>query len=106
MKKLKIPDYHWTMSKGLTKEARKEMHTGDIWINAAVCVKCKDYVRSMNRHDFKYCKCGSIAVDGGSHYIRRLGKPEDMIQCIEMFEENSYVELNPVLHSEVSPKDA
>lgn len=88
--KRKIPDYHWTMRKGMTKEEREKANTGDIWINAAVCLLCKDYVRSLNRHDFRRCKCGAMAVDGGSHYIRRMGDPSNIIECIEMFEENKY----------------
>ena len=85
----KVPDYHWKYSKGLTKEQRKELNMGDIWINAAVCLKCKDYIRSLNVHDYRSCKCGAIAVDGGSWYCKRAGKSEDMINVIEMFEEEN-----------------
>lgn len=41
--------------------------------NAAVCKKCGDQVWSAHRHDFRQCKCGSIAVDGGLDYLRRVG---------------------------------
>lgn len=90
MKKQFVPDYHWTLSKGTPKAKREELHTGDVWINAAVCLKCKDYVRSLNRHDFRRCKCGAITVDGGSFYCKRVGNPEDMINIIENFEEDVY----------------
>jgi len=30
-------------------------------------------------HDFVTCTCGAVSVDGGHHYIRRLGNKEDII---------------------------
>src|SRR5574337_866627 len=30
------------------------------------CKKCDDVIQSMHRHDFRWCKCGAIAIDGGS----------------------------------------
>ena len=39
--------------------------------NAAECRKCGDVIESTHRHDFKFCKCGEIFVDGGRDYIRR-----------------------------------
>lgn len=41
--------------------------------NMAKCRKCNDIIESKHRHDFKFCKCGAIAVDGGTAYIRRAG---------------------------------
>ena len=41
--------------------------------NAAKCLKCNDEIESVHVYDFKYCKCGSIFVDGGKDYIRRGG---------------------------------
>ena len=41
--------------------------------NALICGKCGDYIFSAHRHDFKYCKCGAVAVDGGMEYLRRVG---------------------------------
>lgn len=85
-----VPDYQWTLSKGTPKDKRKKLNVGDVWINAAVCLKCKDYIRSLNVHDFRSCKCGAISVDGGSYYCKRVGNPEDIINIIEMFEEDVY----------------
>ena len=45
--------------------------------NQIRCNKCGDEPYSANRHDFKYCKCGAVAVDGGMDYLRRIGNPED-----------------------------
>lgn len=44
--------------------------------NAATCLSCGDYIFSRHRHDFVHCTCGSIAVDGGQEYLRRIGDPE------------------------------
>jgi hypothetical protein len=44
--------------------------------NAATCLSCGDYIFSRHRHDFVQCTCGSIAVDGGQEYLRRVGDPE------------------------------
>lgn len=88
MKEHFTPDYHWTMCKGTSKEKRNELGTGDIWINAALCLKCKTYVRSLNRHCYRTCKCGAVGVDGGSHYLRRMGNPEDYVNIVEEFEKN------------------
>ena len=44
-----------------------------IIVNQVHCHKCDDKPFSANRHDFKYCKCGNIAVDGGQEYLRRVG---------------------------------
>lgn len=83
--KRKTTDYHYTMTKWSSKAQREKWNTGDIWINGAICLHCKDFIRSMNRHDFKYCSCKKVAVDGGSWYTRRVWEPTDYIDVIEMF---------------------
>lgn len=71
------------VTRSSTTEQRRKFDIGDVYINAAVCLKCKDYIRSKNRHDFVFCSCGSIAVDGGSWYCRRAG---DMSNCVDVIE--------------------
>lgn len=41
------------------------------------CRKCEDIISSSHRHDFKYCKCGEIFVDGGDDYLRVGAKDLD-----------------------------
>lgn len=36
------------------------------------CKHCGDIIQSMHRHDFKYCSCKTIAVDGGSAYLKMM----------------------------------
>lgn len=51
--------------------------------NRAKCKICRDIIESLHRHDFIYCKCKSIFVDGGKDYLRRGGDPEDIIELSE-----------------------
>ena len=48
--------------------------------NQVRCNKCGDEPYSAHRHDFKYCKCGSVAVDGGMSYLRRMGDLSDVTE--------------------------
>ena len=41
--------------------------------NKARCRKCRQIIESKHVHDFVYCKCQSIAVDGGKDYLKRMG---------------------------------
>lgn len=42
-----------------------------IKINKVQCPKCKDVIASEHRHDFVWCRCGNVAIDGGKDYIKR-----------------------------------
>ena len=42
-----------------------------IKINKIRCKRCGDIIESKTAHDFKFCKCGAVAVDGGKEYLRR-----------------------------------
>jgi hypothetical protein len=53
-------------------------------INKIQCRKCNDIIESTHRHDFKFCKCKSVFVDGGRDYIRRGGDPNDMIDLSDI----------------------
>lgn len=48
-----------------------------IIVNKIRCKKCNEVIESTHRHDFKFCKCGAVAVDGGRDYLRRCGFRED-----------------------------
>ena len=48
-----------------------------ILVNKIRCNKCGDVIESKSVHDFNFCKCESVAVDGGHDYLRRLGELED-----------------------------
>lgn len=42
-----------------------------IIVNQVRCLLCGDDPQSVHVHDFKYCKCNNVAVDGGTHYLKR-----------------------------------
>ena len=39
--------------------------------NAIKCNHCGDVIESKYTHDFKWCSCKTVAVDGGLSYARR-----------------------------------
>ena len=41
--------------------------------NRAKCKLCGDVIESKFRHDFVWCKCKAIFIDGGNDYHRRGG---------------------------------
>ena len=54
--------------------------------NAVQCRICDDVIESTYGHDFKWCSCRAVAVDGGPFYLRRCGHQEDMIELSERAE--------------------
>lgn len=78
-------DYHDFCTINMPKSERVKLYIGDIYDNSATCRKCGDKVRSKNKHHMQYCKCGAIAVDGGSHYLKRAGQLGDVIENFVLF---------------------
>jgi hypothetical protein len=39
-------------------------------VYAIQCFKCEEIIYSRAQHDFHYCHCGSVAIDGGLEYTR------------------------------------
>lgn len=37
-------------------------------VNAIHCLDCGDTPESKHRHDFRWCRCGKVFVDGGRDY--------------------------------------
>ncbi len=57
--------------------------------NSIQCNHCKDIIESKNRHDFKWCKCKTVAVDGGKGpgaYLKRsyTNSEKDFIELSEI----------------------
>ena len=65
--------------------------------NELECKKCGDIIYSAYRHDFKYCKCGSVAVDGGMDYARRVGNVRDSIERSMYIEEDALQDCNDAI---------
>ena len=49
--------------------------------NKAQCLRCGDIIESTHIHDFRWCSCGSLSVDGGKSYLKRSGNPSE---CIDL----------------------
>lgn len=56
--------------------------------NAAKCLLCGDVIESTHRHDFKWCCCRNLAVDGGLDYCKRLIKDEEAFEDLSEMEES------------------
>lgn len=41
-------------------------------VNKIKCLFCNDIIESKTVHDYKRCKCGKVAVDGGTEYLKRM----------------------------------
>ena len=67
----------------------KTIRTREVVVtNKAQCRQCGDIIESIHRHDFKWCKCGAIAVDGGKSYLKRAAKDlGDIIELSETYDE-------------------
>jgi len=46
-------------------------------VYAIRCNKCHDIIYSRAVHDFHYCSCETVAIDGGFDYTRVLGNQSD-----------------------------
>lgn len=57
------------------KYPHKTLYKAPYPLNRALCKICGSVIESMYRHDFVYCSCTAIAVDGGNDYARRVGNP-------------------------------
>jgi hypothetical protein len=63
-----------------------------IKVNKIRCTHCGDVIESTSVHDFKWCKCHRVFVDGGHDYLRRgfTDSPddyEDLSVCEEVTED-------------------
>ena len=71
-----------------------------VFTNKIQCKHCGDIIESAYTHDFKWCSCGMVAVDGGRSYLRRCfhGKSpeEDYIELsdYEEMESDNALDLN------------
>lgn len=39
--------------------------------------KCGDIIESKSTNDYKRCSCGTVAVDGGKDYLKRICTEEE-----------------------------
>ena len=51
--------------------------------NRIKCTKCGEIIESFHQHDFKWCKCRTVFVDGGAAYWRCGGNLECIIRIYD-----------------------
>ena len=56
--------------------------------NKIRCKLCGDIIESVHRHDFVWCSCGAVFVDGGKEYVRCGGKELDNIEFLTEYEDD------------------
>lgn len=71
--------------------------------NKILCNHCNDIIESKSVHDFKWCRCGKVAVDGGQEYHKRCGNEGDWSEWDE--KDQTFVSLNGIrISKHVVPK--
>ena len=53
-------------------------------VYAVKCPECGDIIYSRATHDFHYCSCGNVFIDGGFEYTRIGAKDLDALQRLEI----------------------
>ena len=56
--------------------------------NEIACKLCGNIIESTHRHDFKYCLCGEVFVDGGLDYLRRGANWNDNIMELSDYDDD------------------
>lgn len=60
--------------------------------NVIRCTHCGDVIESKSVHDFRWCRCHTVFVDGGHEYLRRgFMVPEDYEELSEYYEDGEVV---------------
>ncbi len=54
--------------------------------NRIKCKHCGDIIESIRVHDFKFCSCWKVAIDGGKCYLKRTGSLDDWEELSEYVE--------------------
>jgi len=48
-------------------------------INAIQCKDCLSVIFSRARHDFRWCECKTVAIDGGQDYTKLVGNANQFL---------------------------
>ena len=61
-----------------------DWHNRKILRNMLKCLSCGDIIESKHLHDFVWCSCKNVFIDGGTSYVRYGGKM-DGIQLLTVY---------------------
>ena len=39
-------------------------------VHGLICPSCGEFIYSCATHDFRYCGCGKLSIDGGQRYFK------------------------------------
>lgn len=53
--------------------------TGTTEVTGIKCLKCGSIIFSRTTHDYRRCKCGAVAIDGGFDYMKVAGEYGDYV---------------------------
>ncbi len=67
--------------------SRDYLNERSIKINKVRCLFCNTVIESVHRHDFKWCACEAVAVDGGCEYLKRVWTGDNPEECYEELSE-------------------
>jgi len=73
----------------------ERLHAMKIILNMAQCKQCGVVIVSTSRHDYRTCKCGAIAVDGGREYLKSSGAAENIRHMAVVQSEDGYFRFLP-----------
>lgn len=62
-------------------------------IHAIKCPRCGDIIYSRHIYDFKRCRCGFCAIDGGREYTRVVAKDLNLVESLEIEVDSTSEEL-------------
>ena len=76
----------------------KQVWSYHLTVNAIMCEDCRSIIWSIHQHDFRYCKCQKIFIDGGRNYTR-IGysnkRPRTLQIRINEYDEIDLIQLVP-----------
>ena len=74
--------------------------------NAIRCNLCGDVIESKHTHDFKWCKCRSVFVDGGQDYLRRgaVNSLDDFVE-LSKYEESLDELMDQIIEENIEALD-
>lgn len=54
--------------------------------DGVMCLSCGDSIYSKHVHDFKYCSCKKVFVDGGYDYLRYGYENKELVKIVPKWE--------------------
>ena len=72
-----------------------------IKVTAIRCAKCGDILYSRARHDFHWCSCETVSIDGGFEYIKINGDLKNFLNTFSIKTDSTKIDLYNDWNNEV-----